>query len=335
LPGDFFFLTASTGGAVTISTNTVPPLIPGTSYYLCVLNNNPTNVTFAIRVDFDVLLYPPGVVVIDLTNAVPYSAINPGGGTNTDYYHFIVSTNAVRAQFEIYNATGDMTLVARKGLPLPSLSLYDAISSNNGLNDELIVLFAGGSPVPLTPGDWFLSAINVSGNPVAYTIKASEFSVLGTNIIVTSFLSSNAFCLSWNSLIDVHYVVQGRPNLTTPGWTNVSPTITATSTQTTWCVTLPSPYSFFRVVEGLAPAPSPGTIPFSSVQVATNGVVLKWVAPISYRFQVQWSPALVPASWTTFTNIVTSATGVFTFTDNGSQTGGLGTQRYYRLLLLP
>ncbi|MBI3848777.1 MAG: hypothetical protein HY298_04755, partial [Verrucomicrobia bacterium] len=49
----------------------------------------------------------------------------------------------------------------------------------------------------------------------------------------------------------------------------------------------------------------------------------------------QWTPSLAPTTWNTFTNIVTSATGNFTFVDDGSQTGGLGATRFYRLLLYP
>jgi subtilisin-like proprotein convertase family protein len=74
----------------------------------------------------------------------------------------------------------------------------------------------------------------------------------------------------------------------------------------------------------------------------TNGFLLTWFAPSNDLFQVQWSPNLSPASWSTFTNIVSYDTNVFTsptntqfdFFDDGSQTGGLGSIRFYRLILL-
>ncbi|HYT61190.1 MAG TPA: hypothetical protein VEL06_13530, partial [Haliangiales bacterium] len=59
-----------------------------------------------------------------------------------------------------------------------------------------------------------------------------------------------------------------------------------------------------------------------------------WTAPAADRFQVQYATNMPPA-WMTFSNIVTSATGNFTFTDDGSQSGGLGGLRFYRLMLLP
>jgi len=59
--------------------------------------------------------------IVTLTNAIPYANTNAGGTSSNDYYLFMVSTNALRAQFEINNPSADMTLVARKGLPLPDL----------------------------------------------------------------------------------------------------------------------------------------------------------------------------------------------------------------------
>ena len=68
--------------------------------------------------------------------------------------------------------------------------------------------------------------------------------------------------------------------------------------------------------------------------------MLNWTAPVTSRFQVQWSLIVPPTNWTLFTNIVTASatnagTGTFSFTDDGSQTGSLGTQRFYQLLQLP
>ena len=49
----------------------------------------------------------------------------------------------------------------------------------------------------------------------------------------------------------------------------------------------------------------------------------------------QWTPSLVPAAWSAFTDVVTSTNGVFWFLDDGSQSGGLTGPRYYRLQQLP
>src|ERR1019366_4080642 len=75
----------------------------------------------------------PGVVT--LTNALAYAASNAGGSNPVDYYHFVVSNNFVRAQFEIDNPTANVTLMARLGLPLPTLANASYLSANPGTND--------------------------------------------------------------------------------------------------------------------------------------------------------------------------------------------------------
>jgi len=65
-----------------------------------------------------------------------------------------------------------------------------------------------------------------------------------------------------------------------------------------------------------------------------GGFVLNWTAPVADRFNVQYATNLPPV-WMTFTNLITSTNGNFTFTDDGSQTGGLGGLRFYQLILLP
>ena len=92
--------------------------------------------------------------------------------------------------------------------------------------------------------------------------------------------------------------------------------------------------SYFRVIEGLAAAPAvllPPTI--SSVQVTPGGVVLTWFGPVSATYHVQWTDALapLPLTWGTVPAPITSTNGIFTFTDDGSLTGGLNSPRFYRL----
>lgn len=311
-------------------------LSPG-RWYLGVFNADTIPVTYTIVVTDLTNALP---LIVTLFNMIPYTNSNTGvAGSDIDYYRFVVTTNAVRAQFEINNPSADMTLVARKGLPLPDLTTYDLISANPGNDDELIVLYNFSSPVPLTPGEWFLSAVNVSGGPATYSITASEWPFYGTNIVITNsgISGGNSFCITWTSLPGVHYYVQGRQNLMDPTWDVVSPTITATDYSTTWCLPLPSPYHFFRVHEGLAFLATPTAAPLSIGSIGRNGggVVIRWTAATNSQFRVQWANSLVAPSWNNFSTIVTSANGNFSFTDDGSQSGGLGGQKFYRLQQLP
>jgi subtilisin family serine protease/subtilisin-like proprotein convertase family protein len=322
---------------IIVFTNSTPVPLSSGRWYLGVFNAASVPASYTILATE----YPyPFANIITLTNRIPYYTTNFAGADTNDLYRFVVSSNSVRAQFEINGPTADMTLVARKGWPPPNLATNDYRSANPGTNDELIIVFDFSKPVRLSPGDWFLTAINVSGGPVAYSIMASEWPLYGTNIIITnSFVISNSFCLTWTSLPGVHYYVQGKPDLVTTNWTIVSPTITAVDYLAGYCVPLPSTNHFFRVHEGIVldngtPYPSvAGTI--GSIAMSASGIRLQWSAPVGAKFQVQWSPSLSAPVWNNFSNIITSDTGTFSFLDDGSQSGGLGTRRFYRFVRVP
>ena len=71
-----------------------------------------------------------------------------------------------------------------------------------------------------------------------------------------------------------------------------------------------------------------------------NGYLVSWFAPTNYQFHLQWTPALLPMNWANFNGVLSfiapnSPTNVlFQYFDDGSQTGGFGPARFYRLLLL-
>jgi subtilisin-like proprotein convertase family protein len=318
---------------ILVFTNSAPVALAPGRWFLGVFNADLTNVNYTILATEYTNAFPN---IITLASGVPYFTSNSGAGDATDYYHYVVTSNAVRAQFEIDTPTGDMTLVAGKGLPLSTLTNYTFLSANPGLNDELITVFDFSSPVPLTPGDWFISAVNVSGGPASYTIIATEFPVYGTNVALTTCQApSNSFCLFWTSVPGIRYYVQGKTVVNDTNWTAVSPTITAADVETTYCISLPSAYHFFRVSEGLVVVPYVPPVRITSITSNTNGVLLQWLGPTNSQFQAQWTLSLAPPAWTNFTNILTFTNGVFSFLDDGSQSGGLAGPRYYRFKQLP
>jgi subtilisin family serine protease/subtilisin-like proprotein convertase family protein len=310
---------------------TVPPLLPGQRYFLAVENTSAANAAFTVYVDFDLATFP---VTVDLTNGVPYCTANPVP-LSLDYYRFTVASNSVRAQFDLRNLSGDMTLFLRRDLP-PTLAVFDYLSANVFTNDEVITVFDFSQPVPLAPGDWYAAAANLSTGPVTYCMTARQWASYGTNIVITNvFLGTNSFCLTWTSLEGIPYVVEGVTNLTSTNWVVVSPTVIGTANTTTYCVPLPSPYQFFRVREGQAlstyvPPPS-----ITRIRQRFNGIEITWSGPPGQQYQVEWSPTLIPTVWTPFTEIITSVTGIYQYLDDGSQTAGFGPVRYYRLVLLP
>ncbi len=338
--GDVVFTNNATDCTRIMSANPTgypaPPLLPGQRYYLAVENPGAVNVSYTVQVCFDLSEIPPS---IPLASGAENCATNDTS-LGIDYYRFTVSSNAVRAQFEIDNPSGDMTLLVRRELP-PTFAVYDYLSANPFTSDELITVFDYSSPVALTPGDWYLGAANLSPGPVTYCIKATEWTEYGPTLVITNwYVSSNSFCLTWTSLPGVKYFVEGVTNLGSTNWVAVSPTLTATDYATTYCVPLPSPYQFFRVREGVVINSAPTTPVITRIEHVLNGYLLSWSGPVTAQYQVQWSPSLIPpppVTWTAFTNppVVTSATGLFQFLDDGSETGGFASPHYYRLLLLP
>jgi subtilisin-like proprotein convertase family protein len=307
-------------------------LTPGT-WYLGVFNADATNVDYTILVTDQTNAFPG---MDYLSDGEPFSNTSSGDPAFPDYYAFSVPAGATRAQFEIINPSADMTLIASYGLPLPTLAKYQLVSANPGTNNELITLFDTSQPVALMPGDWFLAAVSLSGVPATYTILATTWSDSATNVILANPLISdtNSFCFTWPSEPGIHYFVQGKAHLSDPAWVTLGP-ITAIGSSTTWCMPLPSTYQFFRVGEGLVLNASVPPLGITTFTRDSSGLSLQWDGSASASFRVEWTPTLSPPSWTPFTNILTSATGLFAFRDDGSQTGGLGPSRFYRLRQLP
>jgi hypothetical protein len=90
------------------------------------------------------------------------------------------------------------------------------------------------------------------------------------------------------------------------------------------------------VVELGTPAAAPAEllIDSSDLVLTTNGFRLSWAALSNERFQVQYATNIPPV-WLTFTNIITSTNGNFTFVDASVKAGGPIGFRIYRLIPAP
>jgi hypothetical protein len=95
-------------------------------------------------------------------------------------------------------------------------------------------------------------------------------------------------------------------------------------TLSTW-----NPYAVvkMRSAFSIAPVIDPGSLVHK-----TNKFSFSWNAPTNISYQVEYSSNLL-SGWTTFTDIITSTSGRFDFTN--TQTGGLPTSRFYRLRTSP
>ena len=162
---DFTLVTNTTSRTVLLQSNSVPPLISGQRYFIGVQNNSTTNtITITFQVNFD---------ITSLTNAIPVTSTIAALNIPR-YFQYDVSSNAVVTSFQILNPNGNVELVARKGAPLPDTQNFDYLSSVPGASPQTILVLTNSTPVPLTPGRWYLGVFNNDVIPVTYTIVATE-----------------------------------------------------------------------------------------------------------------------------------------------------------------
>ena len=304
------------------------------------------------------------------TNLSPANLIfDSGAVSNTGTFYVAFATNDSRLISIVIDEARPLTTWNYTATLTGPALLYTTFTDNTNLTVTLIKFAPSPftnvtlDPLTLTPsggmyylpeqslhklagesalGDWTLELLdNRAGatNPQPSLVSWQLLFLFqnhsyATNVVITSCQAlSNSFCLTWTSVSNLHYYVQGQAGVTGTNWVAVSPTIVGADVLTSCCIPLPSPYHFFRVCVGLVPYAPP--VQITSIARDTNGVRLQWLAPTNCQFQAQWTASLAPAAWIPFTNILTSTSGVFSFLDDGSQSGGLAGQRCYRLKQLP
>jgi len=326
-PGDFTLLAGSTSGSAVLALSTnQPSLVPGAVCYLGVQNTNAVPVSFAFETDFNVPV---------LANGVPVTGTVPAGAPPS-YFAYDVSGQATVVSFQLAYLSGNVDLYAQYGLPFPTPNNFDYASANPSTNAQQILVLADSVPIPIAPGPWYLGVVNNDTNSASYTILATEFTVIATNtVLLDCQVSTNNLCLTWASTPGFYYYVQGATNSTGTNWTNLSRTLVAAGSETSFCIPLPSPFQSFLIQQGILPGTNLPSAAITGVRVVPAGIQLEWQAPPGSQFQVQWSPSLGPAVWSTFPGLITSpAGGLLSFLDDSSQTNGLDTV-FYRLLELP
>jgi subtilisin-like proprotein convertase family protein len=340
------FLFSGTSGSYILSTTGTPPLVPGGTYYLGVQNTNSFSVTYALAVDFHLLLPPPPIFISGIT----YTNI---GGTNG----FLLTW---------YAPTNDIFMVQWTG------SLNPPVAWNTFTN---IITYTGPPPPP-TNGIGLFSFFDdgsqtggfgpqrfyrlllvgslAGGVPQTNSVATGGLDYFRVNVPTNADFATNTLLFA-GAPVNVWFATNPPPatNLFLFSGTNGSYTLSTTGTPplvpggTYWLI-VQNPKSF-TVTYGLevdfhlqTAANIPITvsgITFTNLN-GTNGFLLTWLAPTNDVFQVQWSDTLSPANWQFFTNFIyytgppTPTNGWFSFFDDGSQTPpGLPPARYYRIVL--
>ena len=145
------------------------------------------------------------------------------------------------------------------------------------------------------------------------------------------FNANQELCITWNSQGEISYILQGTENLDGGEWEDIE-TVVADGETTSYCLpTGMQSMRFFRVaILGMAPITQP-RVTLQARLLEDGGVALTWRAEVGRQFRVEFTDMIPPRNWTTIPMILSSDGGDSIFTDDGSMTGGLSEQRYYRL----
>jgi len=317
-------------------TRPVAGLLPGVVYHYQALGANSAGTNFGGDLTFTNAPAAPSVTTVAATNVTSTTAtllalVNPNGavttvyfayGTNTGYGSFSGTTQLVN------NLTSAQSVALSISNLVPGITYhFEAIGANRaGTNDGVDLTFT--TPVSV-PSVTTLPATNVTYPgvtlPALVNPNGTATTVYFTYGTTTNYGAQTLASLLNNSLNSPQLVTNGLAGL------------------------LPGVIYHYQAVATNAAGPAYGgdqtfTNPITAFAiqsiVATNqGYLLSWLAPTNYQFNVQWINALSPTNWATFTNViiytgpVTPTNGWFFYFDNGSQSGGLSPDRFYRLLL--
>jgi Domain of unknown function (DUF4185) len=141
-------------------------------------------------------------------------------------------------------------------------------------------------------------------------IHNNAYSPTGPDGPTTAQTSTNA-----NGAVYAPYLIESFTRIT-------NSTVFIYYTMATW-----NPYTVVKMRSAFSITP---VIDPASLVKLKKKFNFAWGAPTNITYQVDYSTNLT-SGWTTFTNLISSTNGTFNFTDEGTNSGGFGSTKYYRL----
>jgi subtilisin-like proprotein convertase family protein len=300
---------------VLTNTSLPVPLTPG-DWYAGVYNNSTNPVIYNITASE---ILDTNINVILLTNAIPLTFTIPQGAGLTNFFMFKVLDPYPGVRFELYDVNTNASLLVGYNL-LPNAQAYFA-SNSASPTQPLTMEIRTNATLPQVTGNWVLEVIPQEPTNLTFTIRAS---VLQTNVLPSTnrvfdpdiTVTSTNLCLSWAATVGLQYRVEAIKTVTDTNWTTIFGPTTATNTTMGYCINLPSPYSFFRVVEigsGSVTPPPPQNIITPSLTVTTNSLCLSWPSAVGSTYQVQAKRTIVDTAWTNISEVITATNTTTTF----------------------
>ena len=361
-PGDIVLMPAVTGTDISVLPMGTFPLVSPPRYYLAVQNVDPNETnSFVLSIEVDCLASP---LVALANNQRRPTTIAPG---MLQTYSYSTANDVVQLTFEVTQAGGNVDLLVQRDTPFGISANADYASRRPGTAHEWIVLTTNSVPVPLagaTP--WYAAVENVSNGTPPYFVKVTEVRQARVHSISANatFTQQNlppseidyfVVNLPTNILYAVFNLAVNSGEADLYLGRGPFPTTTLNDYQSTWAgsdyqsigthstppiapgewriaVANPSPtaassYFLNALLSTNANVGDGVTMRTSSSLYTSNEFALKWTAPASQEFRVEYTDVL-PSEWIQLPGNVTSTNGEFVFTDFSAQTG----QRFYRLV---
>lgn len=184
--------------------------IPG-RWYIGVLNNETTNVTYTLCVSEFTNYF-------GLTNDICSSNTFTAFG-QTHHFRFTVSPGADLAEFSV-DASGDVDLYVRRAPPASEF-VHDYASEGFGVSSEKIVLDRSSQPVPLLPGNWHAAVVSREVGLVTYCMKFTEISQGSIRLFITNGFENlpvRYMDLSWNAPEYMRFYLEYSDSLAPANW---------------------------------------------------------------------------------------------------------------------
>jgi subtilisin-like proprotein convertase family protein len=334
--GDVLMLSATNAGVFVLTSSSVPPLVPGTNYYLGFQNPGTSNVTFVFQVAF-------GFAPTNTLSNFSITATNGGfllqwqGPTNFQYEIQWTTTLAPPVWQTVLNPVINVAVTATNG----HFSWFDDGSLTGGFGPMKFYRVLGGLNLGTITGSGPATNTVLAGATSQAVVTVPTNAISASNLLISATGPLNVWFNQTNpptgniTAGDVLMLSATNAGVFVLTSSSVPPLVPGTNYYLAFQNPGASNVTFvFQVAFGFA---SSNSVSNFSVTATNGGIWLQWNGLTNYQYQIQWKTNLLPAvAWNTVSNIVlTSTTGLFTFFDDGSLTGGFGPMKFYRLIAWP
>ncbi|MFO1501831.1 MAG: S8 family serine peptidase [Verrucomicrobiota bacterium] len=302
-----------TNELIVLTNGSAPVNLSSGDWYIGVYNNTTNAVRYDVRAS---QILDTNINLITLTNGISRDFTLQQGAGLTNFFLLEVPEPYPGLKFELFNLSGNADLlIGFNFLPYPTNALPTNYFLSNSaspsaplVGDTAVLVMTNTTDLPDLRGNWLLAVINTNLTNLDFTIRGTFITGLetnqpppGTNVVIDPdiTITDTNICFSWPTTPGLQYQLEGKRSLTETNWSLIYGPVTATNTVLNYCITRPSEFAFFRVIQlggGEQPPPT-GNIINPSVQVKTNEICLTWASQVGLSYFVQGKTSIVDEAW--------------------------------------